>query len=251
MVSRKKARGKARKAAKKAKAEDEFAALLPFSLAQFKTRCTHGWNHDEYANDHDCYKLIVDVLKGFRRTDNTYKFLGATNEVMLKYPEITSDPSKLEWIASAFVSFGTELFLTEPYDKCACAYAVCYSDWIHQYVATRHKKSAPTISWTRLHELLFADKRRLIGYLKKRIPCSCLDSSYKAVKHLPKNGLCCSVSCSVPGRLVEVSKMWSCEDCRRRHYCSEECQADDWPRHRKNCKVWSHWEVNGGSSQAE
>ncbi len=244
MVSRKKARGKARKAAKKAKAEEEYAAVAPFSLGLFKDKCTHGWNYNEYAADHDCYKLIAYLLGVF---SNSNKLLGTAGRILDKYPEIESDATKLEWIASAFVSIGVEA-ITEEYDDNICAHSVWYSDAIYQHVACR-RNYVPAMYKARLKELLFADKRRLIGYLKKRIPCSCLDSIYSEVKHLPKNGRCCSNSCSVFGRKVELSKMWSCEDCRRQHYCSKECQADDWPRHKEQCKVWSEWEANGGSSQ--
>ncbi len=226
MVSRKKARGKARKAAKMAKAEaeaeEEHVAVKHISLARLKDKdkCSHGWSHDEYANDHDCYKLINDVLKGFQFHRAGNNFMSAAHEATFKYPEILKDTAKLGWIASAFVSIGTEL-LTEEYDDCICAYSLCYSDWILQYVAYMHKKSVPGIYEARLRELVHADERRLIGYLKKRIPCSCLNSTYNAIKHLPKNGRCCSDSCSLPDRKIKLSKMWSCEACRRQHYCSK------------------------------
>eukprot|EP00985_Skeletonema_marinoi_P024720 scaffold17447_cov73-Skeletonema_marinoi.AAC.1 len=91
MVSRKKAKGKARKAAAKAKAGEEFAAFKPFSLTQFKkSSCTHG------------SKTSVPVFDAAEKTATKHK-----------YPEIWKDSTKLEWIASAFVSIGVEAIIRE------------------------------------------------------------------------------------------------------------------------------------------
>jgi hypothetical protein len=107
-------------------------------------------------------------------------------------------------------------------------------------VAFALHKSVPAMYSARLNEVAYADKRRIISYLKKRIPCSCLNSSYNVVKHLPKHGLCCFSGCS--HIKIELGRMWSCEGCRREHYCSETCQAADWLHHKEDCKVWSEWE---------
>ena len=159
-----------------------------------------------------------------------------------------NDPAKLQWISSLFVSIGTESLCDTNQSHAwrrLCIISLYYSEWIDQYIACALHKSAPAMYSARLRELRAADNRRIIGYFKKRIPCSCLDSSYDAIKHLPKRGLCGNRNCNHVGRRVEINKMWSCEDCRRGHYCSEECQADHWPTHKEECKVWSNWKTHG------
>ena len=113
MVSRKKAKGKARKEAKVKANVEECAALKPFSSLQFnKSSCTHGWTHDEYAENHDCHKFVVAVFEEFRRTKTVSDTFHAANDATLeKYPEIWKDPTILEWIASAFVSIGVEVLV--------------------------------------------------------------------------------------------------------------------------------------------
>eukprot|EP00984_Skeletonema_dohrnii_P003466 scaffold1170_cov139-Skeletonema_dohrnii-CCMP3373.AAC.8 len=245
MVSRKKAKGQARKAAK-AKAEESYAMFKPFSLTQFKkSSCTHGWNHDAYASSHDCYKFVEAVMEAFRRNKGKFDIFDAPKEATLhKYPEIWGDPTKFEWVASAFVSIGVEVLIRQD-DKVGklilSVYSIAYSEWIHQHVACALHKSVPAMYMARLNDLMHADQRRVISYLKKRIPCSCLNVLYDRVKHLPKKGLCGNFHCS--SNKVELSKMWSCEGCLREHYCSVECQAADWSRHRETCKVWSEWEA--------
>ena len=82
-------------------------------------------------------------------------------------------------------------------------------------------KSVPATYLARLHDVMYADKRRIISYLKKRIPRPCLDVHYGVVKHLPKKGVCCFPERSHPSRKVKLCEMWSCEGCRREHYCSK------------------------------
>ena len=270
MASRKKAKGKARrKAAAKAKAEaveeskleavEEAAAFKTVSspLAPFMNcYCKHGWNQDEYDCSHDCFKFVETVMGVFRTKKKLQWFDAAVEAAEERYPEILNDPTKLKWIASAFVSIGVSIFCSTIMFGGECSYlcfrAVYYAEWIHQYIASSLNKSAPLMYKARLEEVYFAGVRRIISYLKKRIPCSCLDALYNKVKPLPKMGLCGSLNCSHPDRKVEISKMWSCEACRRRHYCSEECQADHWLSHKEECKVWSEWEAaHGSSSQTE
>ena len=117
-MSRKKAKGKARKAAKaKAEAVEESAAS--FSLAWLKkSPCKHGWNHDEYDDRHDCCKFVEDIFELFYEKKRVFYekkreriHFGTVCDAALdkeKYPEIMNDPAKLQWISSLFVSIGTE-----------------------------------------------------------------------------------------------------------------------------------------------
>ena len=254
MVSRKRALGKARRnAAAKAKAmaAEEAAAFKTVSspLEPFMDcSCTHGWNRDKYDESHECYKYIAAMVEHIIESGTT----GVKEE---NRPQISVDDADLEWIASAFVSIGTGSVIHASRDFAKSSAdllyirlglrSVYYDEWIHQSFLN---KSAPLMYNARLQELEHADQRRIISYLKKRIPCSCLDALYDQLKPLPKMGLCGSLNCGHPERKVEISKMWSCEACRRGHYCSKECQADHWLSHKEECKVWSEWEASHGSS---
>eukprot|EP00984_Skeletonema_dohrnii_P012312 scaffold4982_cov92-Skeletonema_dohrnii-CCMP3373.AAC.3 len=254
MVSRKKAKGKARKEAKvKANAKvEKCAAFKPFSFLQFnKSSCTHGWTHDEYADNHDCHKFIVTFIEATREAFRRAKTVSDTFQAVKfatfeKYPDIWKDPTQLEWIASAFVTIGVEVLVQGDNNdgrRFLVVSSVTFSELIHQHVAFALHKYVPAMYSARLNELLHADNRRIISYLRKRIPCSCLNVHYNVVKHLPKKGICCFLDCSHPSRKVELSKMWSCGSCRREHYCSETCQAAEWSCHREDCKVWREWEA--------
>ena len=70
-----------------------------------------------------------------------------------------------------------------------------------------------------------------LKFLSKRISCSCLKQMYsEARKTEPKMGVChhCSVA-------TERSLLYVCSKCRIDQYCSRACQVAHWPKHEKQC----------------
>jgi len=252
MVSRKKKKmkGKARKAAKvdAAGASSAPVARVVSSIPAYVSSlipslsCTHGWNHSEYAHEHDCHKFIEAALEGAKNSSQESLICRTIGN----YPNVWNDSVSLDWIASAFTTIGTELVLqyatNDPYHYLCITKAISYSEYLTQHVATLNK-SQPNIYFARIDDLIFADMRRIISYLKKRIPCSCLDAKYKEVKSLPKMGLCSTCK----GKF-ELSSLMSCGSCRKKHYCSVACQAADWESHKGLCKIWKKWFADGVSA---
>jgi hypothetical protein len=90
-------------------------------------------------------------------------------------------------------------------------------------------------------ELMNADARTVVSFLKKHVSCNCLDEKYEQLKSLKITGTCSNVKCSLPERRVERSKMMTCSGCSMVHYCSRECQKDDWKtRHKKHCNNFAN-----------
>ena len=92
-----------------------------------------------------------------------------------------------------------------------------------------------TPCWTKLFELDGSDDHTLFSNYRKQISSSCLDEKYKEVKSVKKMGFCYNVSCSLPGRKVERSKMFRCTRFLHANYRSVECKKADWKRHKKCC----------------
>mmetsp|Transcript_8640 Transcript_8640/g.12390 ORF Transcript_8640/g.12390 Transcript_8640/m.12390 type:complete len:146 (+) Transcript_8640:1871-2308(+) len=87
-------------------------------------------------------------------------------------------------------------------------------------------------NFAKIKELYSADIHTLVGFQRKRIPCSCVDEKYKEVKSIPKIGLCCNPGCPLPGGMTERSLTMCCSRCREANYCSRECQVAAWQDHR-------------------
>ena len=244
MPSRKKIKGKARKAAKAAKAKEVAAnqlhegSSLEVQLQRLTindtspTKCVHGRPQLSPGD----MKIHVEFINAFMdgcksREDVGGAFTAATVATEEKYADMYS--SKMKTVISMLLFVGTQSVL-EGRNDIARWYAMLAS-FFEELIAVEVRKSKAIVSWTKVFELSGADDHTLVSYYRKRISCSCLDEKYKEVKSVKKLGLCCNVNCSLPERKVERSKMLYCTQCGEANYCSVECQKDHWKIHRKIC----------------
>lgn len=258
MPSRKKAKGKARRAAKETKAADEVketavvvtnhdGAPLETQMQRLTiddllrgsgVQCHHGleslegrWEEfleafiDGYSACHNAGDHVICscLNAGFHATEE--KFASARNDV-----------TKLKYAVSRCVTLGTQLVLEEGNKEHARQLAsfACYFE--EQIALIVHDKPM-TIQV--IGELQWADMNTLVNYFRKRIPCKCLDNKWKEVKSITKMGICGNSECSLPDRQVERKKMFCCTGCNMAYYCSAECQKANWPKHKELCKEWA------------
>ena len=154
----------------------------------------------------------------------------ATNE---QYPKLWDDSFKLKLVTSFYIFNATQHVLEENIE-CAQLFAAI-AHFFQEYIAICVDKQKAMINSSKMVELVQADLHTLVKYLKKNIPCNCLDTKYKEVKSITKTGVCRNTNCSLPNRMVERSKMLYCTRCRYANYCSRECQKAAWPLHKKLC----------------
>ncbi len=248
MPSRKKAKGKARKAAKEAAKEEksETAAAADQRQRQEESlgaqmqrleisrglliNCRHGADGTPLI----CVEFIGTFIPAYISKLEGSSAMDAFEAAHEATAGEKFDKVKLESVISLLVAAGTDSFLGGDIDT-AQLYAVmaCYFEELIAVSVVR--KSKAFINWIKVFELHGADEHTLVKFLRKRIPCHCLDEKYKAVKSVKKVGICCNLKCSIPGNLVERSKMLCCTGCGVANYCSRECQKEDWKHHRKAC----------------
>lgn len=73
--------------------------------------------------------------------------------------------------------------------------------------------------------------RELLRFYSKRLHCPCLNDRYiKEKKQSKKEGIC--DHCRV---IKERKLLMVCAQCSVAQYCSKECQASDWRRHKPTC----------------
>ncbi len=256
MPSRKKAKGKARKAAKEAEAakakEQESQAQAQASSKQMQEgsleaqlqrlmissssskKCLHGCHALSPSDQKICGEFIDSFVAAYTsRDDVAQSFLTAYYATKDEYADVYA--TKIEPIISAHLSTGTRCILEGDNDAAQlhASFACYFGEWI---AVCLHKTTA-AINWGKVIELYDADDHTLVSFYRNRIPCSCLDEKHKEVKSVKKMGLCYNNNCSQPGKKVERSKMFSCIRCYNSNYCSIECQKADWKRHKMFCNA--------------
>ncbi len=205
--------------------------------------CTHGWNPSEYPHGHECHMFIEAGLESLQN-----KGMFAKNMYSQKYQKVWSNSDRLNWMVSALIAIGTELVLQFGNNMAITSKVIAQSECMRQYQIMVLHRIQPKIYCARIDDLVYADMRRIVSYLKKRISCSCLDAKYKEVKSLPKTGMC--RNCEESEHRVELSSLMSCGSCRKEHYCSRACQKADWKLHKEECNIWTKWLANNGGEPA-
>ena len=195
-------------------------------------------------------KELVFFINVFMRTACSYKsrarslgedeslvasFYAAIDAVVDKYPDVWYDPSKMKQVVSYFLYIATHHVLQGEFDsaRLLATMASCFETFVASNSGEKISLDAKT---TIIFELgKCDDEHTLVKYLKKRIPCSCLDEIYEEVKTTTRTGVCFNCSCT-----PERSKMLSCARCGNAHYCCRQCQKSHWPKHKENCGVFIH-----------
>ena len=152
-----------------------------------------------------------------------------------KIPDIWDSATKLKKIVSYYVARAVQ-YLLNGHDRHACVIA-SNAKYFEQRIAVYIEKTQPLIEWPQILELQFTDQRTLVKFLRKRIPCKCLDKKYNEVKSMTKMGMCSNLECTHSYRMVAKSEMFCCTGCRQVFYCSPECQRAHWKcDHKEECK---------------
>ncbi|KAK1737909.1 hypothetical protein QTG54_011203 [Skeletonema marinoi] len=252
MVSRKKAKGKARKAKKEedkdvhndssaaaAQQREQEGALEAqmqrLLIDSLPSPCKHGF--DPFPEGHICDRFLRLYLETFNASSGNSSInaiLKAMKAVEDKYPEVLHDSSKMKEILSYFSSGGTHEILNEDDDAARTTAAVIVM--IEEFVAVRVNETQAGVQLQKLMEMVISDDHTLVSFFRKRIKCTCLDKKHKEVKSIKKMGYCNNVKCPLPCGKVERSKMLYCTRCRDAYYCSRDCQEADWRGHKKSCK---------------
>ena len=79
------------------------------------------------------------------------------------------------------------------------------------------------------HKLAGGNRRDVVKFVSKRLPCSCLKKLHSAArKKVEKVGKCFGCDKQFPR-----SQLCVCTGCNHNEYCSKECQRADWSHHKE------------------
>ena len=240
-MGRKRNQGKARKAAK-AKAREEAerrgddnqtanpSEVISSSAFQMRCQlisvglnkecgCTHGFNpvgQNKYASFR--FRFITafhsSLIEGLRCGDLPLSecLVDARSATMEEFADAWYNLAKMEAALSHLLSGGTKSILAGNYNIVRETAAV--ARFFEEIIAVDLKQTQALPNWPKIDDTLYSDMHTLVKFFRHRIPCSCLDEKYEEVKHIPKQGYCYYIQCSIPGGKLERSKTKYCSRCR-------------------------------------
>ena len=147
-----------------------------------RSRCNHGLapshQHPQSrvtsSNDlQTCKWFLQAFVTEFDGTAGD--FLAAYHATKEKCALVWNDLSKMEFVVSFLLACGTGKVL-EGNIKIACKYAALAS-YFEQHIQVEFLNTRAFPNWPKIRELYAADMHTLVSFLKKRIPCSCLDET--------------------------------------------------------------------------
>jgi hypothetical protein len=206
-------------------------------------KCLHGVNPISLISPENriCHEFRETFFDGFKNvTFRTKKyqlgerFQSAFDATAKKFCGVWRDESKIGLIVGNLVADATFSLLEGNVDE--AKFFAAHSFFIQDASSVLINNDRQP-NCTRVSELYTADEHTLVSYLKKLIPCKCLDEKYKEVRSISKMTQCYNEKCSLPRGEVEQSKATCCSKCRQATYCSRSCQVQDWPRHKIVCGV--------------
>lgn len=249
MPSRKKAKGKERKAKKedtgKKVKPGELLANLPL---QDRSKCGHGCHTTPLAKNHICWRFVrkfeVELnavadaavkagtaasLSHFLACDQVIRRLKRGNQ----FDEIWNNVANQMMLIPLFVSLGTNLLLREyvRLDSMAGVIAIATLKCRHNFDMRQVLESKSDRKYLRnLEDGLVYDSVRY--FYKKIAACNCLKDKYDRVKSNPKLG-----QCNYCYKEKERKDLLLCGRCKYHHYCGVECQKFDYSDHQNWCQM--------------
>lgn len=141
----------------------------------------------------------------------------------------TTDLSKLKLVVSFLLCNATDHVLEG--DIGSARHFAQFVPYFEAFVSAKETGEIVEQSWAAILDLCNCDdEHTLVKYLRKRIPCTCLDEKYEEVKSKSRMGVCFTCKSA-----VERSKVLTCSQCGTVNYCGRKCQKAHWHGHKEMC----------------
>jgi hypothetical protein len=248
--SRKRNKGKERKAKKADKVELERANANGFwqGCLSAPVGCLHG-NDIAILNDHPVSKFMDEFFIHWIRKQKGIALI--LQDMLQTHAQVWMDGNHRELATQTFVSIGTNMLLAEDIKSGALSMA-------KTILVLEHYDSREGLSLaSSFHSRTAASKRRelergsisierdLLKFYRKRLSCKCLKRMHlEARKTTPKMGKC--YNCGIEKERVDLSV---CSKCMVSQYCSRECQVARWPRHKNDCAILYQYKLKKKKQQ--
>jgi len=251
--SRKRNKGKERKAKQQAKKEQNLTANAGLFWRRFCIGPYTGQKHTENECDHGC-DITTDDHPVTNFMDLFYinlhrEFTDSGQQlrkIFKSHKQIWNNESYRKAAIDIFTRIGTNLLLSDSNEEIPCGKVQStYGSTIiiaNVIIALEHydgeddidsviNKRAVGSKWRDLY-VAGSTKRDVLKFFRKRTTCKCLKKMHlEARKSTPKMGECWSCD-----KKMERVSLSVCSQCMIPQYCSRECQVANWPVHKRSCE---------------
>jgi len=242
--SRKRNKGKERKAKQQAKKEEsERADARIFWRGWVKgAECDHGCVV-MLSDDHpvssfmDTFHLILH----HKRSETIDHVVSQTlGELFKSHKQLWNNEDYRRLVLDILVRIGTNALLCEagtnlPVCTAHCIKILEYYDGTDDINSVMNSRVV-ILKRRDLNPRASSIKRDTLKFFRKRISCKCLKKMHlEARKTEPKTGKC--FHCKVQKERVSLSV---CSQCMVHQYCSRECQVANWSAHERHCGILVH-----------
>ena len=251
MPSRKRNKGKDRKAKKAAEVNSKWQrwARGEDSLGRKVIQCNHG--RDLVIPDEDNHP-VVSFMNSFSilwddkvRMDGPIKLMYENlQDSFQTHREVWDNNIYRELAINMFTTIGTNMILADNANQSINSISkpisiVDYITILENYVpGARDFQSAVNTRGAadKMRNIMDVassiGRRDVLKFFRKRLDCKCLKAMHlDARKTIPKLGKC--FHCK---KVVQRASLMVCSKCRMIQYCSRECQVANWPMHACLCQ---------------
>ena len=238
MPSRKKSKGKERKARALAKLatavpkERVWETLAHWGERSIAIQCSHGLNCHGCVLGHPVSTFLDEVVKLDEDPNEEGFWLYDGMKGLFEAHSIVCEDSHLRNLAcEILLCMGANSILRGD-EFTETPHTLAIVAVILEHCEGNSNFESAFWSASRLgRDITDGNIRDTLRFFSRRLrSCSCLKSVYEQSKSEPKISICYNCHIEKERALLKV-----CGRCKLSQYCSEKCQRDDWPIHKKWC----------------
>ena len=233
MPSRKRNKGKERKAKKEA---GKGAWWRLWTIESKTVACNHGG--EVPPHDHTVYRFMNTIDEEWKNNS----LVAAMRNSFSKHPEVWNNDEHRQMTIGILLRMGTNMMLhraNEDKYKFQVSLVVTIAQAIlllECYGDKGNFEDAYNLADMKVHRSLpgHSGERDALKFYSKRLACTCLKEKYKLARRtLPKLGMC--EHCE---NFMQREHLMTCGRCKVPRYCSRECQVAEWSHHDEVCGIY-------------